>query len=207
MFDLADAPGRSGVMLIDAWRKFLQMHGAEQERLEHEVVKLGDTPNLAQARNKAWRDRVGGDWGLVEWVAWTCRQHKVDRLLIESEKGGIVVGDELRRLYGREQWEVQMVVVKGDKVSRALAVQPIFAQGIVYAPVHLDWAAMVVDEMAVFPKGRYRDLTDSATQAMKHVREHDLAQFAAEHKAAELDRMMYKGRQPKGPVEFIFGID
>jgi phage terminase large subunit-like protein len=49
---------------------------------------------------------------------------------------------------------------KTDKYSRALAVQATFAQGLVYAPVR-DWSGMVKDECANFPKGRFKDLTDS----------------------------------------------
>jgi len=59
--------------------------------------------------------------------------------------------------------------VKGDKVARAYAAQPTFAQGLVYAPDR-DWAQMVIDEAANFPKGRFDDLTDSTTQAINFLR-------------------------------------
>ena len=51
----------------------------------------------------------------------------------------------------------------------ALAAQPTFAQGLVYAPVK-DWSQMVIDEMELFPKGRYDDLTDSTTMAVSFLR-------------------------------------
>jgi phage terminase large subunit-like protein len=44
----------------------------------------------------------------------------------------------------------------------------------VYAPER-EWSAMVIDEMSVFPKGRYDDLTDSATQAINYLRRVGLA--------------------------------
>jgi hypothetical protein len=53
---------------------------------------------------------------------------------------------------------------KTDKVARAHSVQPTFSQHLVFAP-NRDWAEMVKDEMAKFPKFKFKDLTDSATQA------------------------------------------
>jgi phage terminase large subunit-like protein len=55
-----------------------------------------------------------------------------------------------------------------------LAAQPTFSQGFCFAPtppggvdantmLFADWAEMVIDEMAVFPKGKYDDATDSVT--------------------------------------------
>jgi hypothetical protein len=42
-----------------------------------------------------------------------------------------------------------------------------------YAPDR-DFANLVKDEMALFPKGRYKDLTDSTTQALRWMREQGL---------------------------------
>jgi phage terminase large subunit-like protein len=52
---------------------------------------------------------------------------------------------------------------KGDKTARALAAQPTFSQAMCFAPtpplginghtgIFADWAELVIDEMAVFPK-------------------------------------------------------
>jgi hypothetical protein len=49
------------------------------------------------------------------------------------------------------------------------------SQGLVYAPLR-DWSDLVKNEMALFPKGRYKDLTDSATQALKWMRVRGLIQ-------------------------------
>jgi len=59
--------------------------------------------------------------------------------------------------------------VKGDKVARAYAAQPTFAQGLVYAPDR-DWSQLVIDECANFPKSKYDDLVDSTTQAINFLR-------------------------------------
>jgi hypothetical protein len=43
----------------------------------------------------------------------------------------------------------------------------------VFAP-NRDWAAMVIDEAAAFPKHRFKDLTDSTTQALRLLRQQGL---------------------------------
>jgi phage terminase large subunit-like protein len=48
---------------------------------------------------------------------------------------------------------VQLIEPKGDKVARALSVQPIFPNGLVYAPPK-DWADLVIDELAMSPHGK-----------------------------------------------------
>jgi phage terminase large subunit-like protein len=83
--------------------------------------------------------------------------------------------------------------VKGDKVARALAVQPIFSQGYIYAPSR-DWAEMVITEMSMFPMGKYDDLTDSATQALKHLRDVRLAQTDEEARADEIQAAVHQSR-------------
>ena len=49
-----------------------------------------------------------------------------------------------------------------------LAVQPLFSQGMIYAPDR-DWSDLVITEMSMFPTGRYDDLTDSASKALKYL--------------------------------------
>jgi predicted phage terminase large subunit-like protein len=83
---------------------------------------------------------------LVEWVAETCRTWGVEKLLTEGKASGITAAQELQRLYGREPWSVQLINPKSDKVARALAVQPLFANGQIYAPAR-DWSELVIEEM------------------------------------------------------------
>ena len=82
---------------------------------------------------------------------------------------------------------MQLVEPKGDKVSRALSVQPIFANGLVYAPDKA-WTDIVITEMANFPKGKYSDLTNSATMALIYLRSVGLAQLDSEARADEESR-------------------
>jgi predicted phage terminase large subunit-like protein len=149
--------GQPRIMLMHAWRKWLQMHG------KYEAMLPGETALQFQRRTQK-------DWGLVEWVAFTARKYKADKVLIEAKASGLTAVQELERLYGTEQWGTEAVSVTGDKVARAHGVSPIWSQLLVHAPDR-DWADLVIDEMATFPKGRYKDLTDSATQAVKFLRD------------------------------------
>jgi predicted phage terminase large subunit-like protein len=161
-----DANDLPRVMLMNAWRGRLALHG----------------PDLTRERDETPRDfriRQEEAKGLVEKVADICRKFKVDRLLIEAKANGIPVAQEIRRLHSGEGWSVQMVNPREEKVARAYAVQPLFSDGMVYAPDRA-WADMVKDEASSFPKVAHDDLTDSMTQALKHLRETGILVHGAE---------------------------
>ena len=179
---------RLGIMLLHAWRKHLLMHG--------------DPPPRKPNESDEWyRQRTSEHWGLVQWVAHTCRRFKVDHLLIEGKASGLTAADELRRLHGREGWMVQVCPVKGDKVSRALAVQPMFSQGLVWAPART-WADLVIDEASLFPLGRFDDLTDSATQALSYMRRTGLI-LTHEEAAAEKAEATWHSRR-RSPLPKLY---
>ena len=186
--------GKTRVILIDAWRKHLQMHGSATPRLDHEILRVGDDEKVKRYKSTLWAQRVGKAWGLVEWTVHTMRKWQASVLLIEGKASGLTVHQELRRLHFDENWSVQLVNPKGDKVVRALAAQPTFAQGLVYAPVK-NWSQMVIDEMELFPKGRYDDLTDSTTMAVSFLRSSGILQTDAEAMAAEENTVMHRPRR------------
>ncbi len=183
-----DQDGHARIMLMHAWRKRLELHGPYVERLPGEI-------------ERDYLRRAQPEWGLVEWVAHSCRRFKVDKLLIEAKASGISVAQEIRRLYRDELWGVELVDPKGqDKVARAYSVQHLFSEGLIYAPIR-EWAEMVIDEMASFPKASHDDLTDSATQALRHLRTIGLAQRREERAAEDLAAAMHQSRpQPLYPV-------
>jgi predicted phage terminase large subunit-like protein len=178
-----DDEGQPAVMLVHAWRKHLQFHGPEYER------KVGES-------DFQHRQRTMKTWGLIEWTAHTCTRFHVDLLLIEGKASGISAAQELRRLYAREKWGIELAKVKGDKVARAMAALPTFSKGIVWAPDR-QWAQDVIDEMAVFPKGRFKDLTDSATQAIKKLRDGGLIDTVDEVRAAKEEAARLKKAKVK----------
>jgi predicted phage terminase large subunit-like protein len=183
-----DSHNNSKIILMHAWRKRLELHGPEIPRLPGESTR-------------DYFNRASPQWGLVEWVAHTCKRFKIDRLLIEAKASGLTVAQEVRRLYANEAWGVHLIDPKSqDKVARAYAVQHLFADGLIYAPER-SWADMVIDEMAAFPKGALDDLTDTATQALKHLRDVGLAVRREERVAEEQAAMMHRSEsQPLYPV-------
>lgn len=166
------------VMLMWAWAKHCELHGKPIER------KPGET-------KKAFDIRSMPTWGLVEWIAYSCRRFRVDRLLIEAKASGITVAQEMKRLYKEDGWLVELTPVAGDKVARAHAVEPSFAAGLVFAPDE-DWAEKVIAQAETFPKSKYKDLVDSTTQALKWLRQNGLISHNFETAAELRDAMEFR---------------
>src|SRR5262249_42448794 len=97
--------------------------------------------------------------------------------------------------YKDENWTtvLQKVPSGEDKVARAMAAVPVFANGMVFAPaadsgeqnedgyiLFRAWAQMVIDEIAMFPKGRHDDLTNAMVQAVRSLRRWGYAKMPEE---------------------------
>lgn len=179
--------GYNRAMLVHAWRKHVEFSG---QRI----------PLLPGESKGQYVVRTQKEWGLLEWVKYTCERFKVDNLLIEAKASGMSAAQELQNRYGRLDFGVKLCPVKGSKEARALAAQPTFSQLLVYAPAR-DWAEAVIEEMEAFPKHKYKDLTDSATQAIKFMRDQGLLNTDAESKAIEIEEQQeWLRRKKKGGV-------
>jgi predicted phage terminase large subunit-like protein len=144
----------------------------------------------------AWQERMELH-DLVKKVEETMRRFKVDKLLIENKAAGISVSQEIRRLYGHEDWAVQLVDPKGqDKLARLYSIQHLFAEGMIYAPDR-SWADMVINQTAVFPKGKHDDLVDTVSMGVRHLRELGLLVRNAEWTSDVEQQMVHKGAPPK----------
>lgn len=118
---------------------------------------------------------------LVIKVAETCKRMRVDLLLVEGKASGISVAQELRRLYGGEDFGVQMINPGAqDKMARLYSVQHLFAEGMIYAPDRV-WADQVITQCAQFPRAKHDDLVDTVSQALRHLRTSGLLTRAPEH--------------------------
>jgi predicted phage terminase large subunit-like protein len=178
-----NAQGYNRVMLMHAWRRRLQFSGAKC---------------LPEPGEKAFhfRERLQKSWGLVEWLADTCTRFKADRLLIESKASGISAAQSLGNSHPHAGWAVQLIEPIGDKHARAISVQPSFSQEMVYVPYPLrTWGEITIDEMAVFPKGKFKDLTDAMTQGIKHLRDLGLLRTDEERRHEELEKVKLKPKQ------------
>lgn len=174
---------RKRIVLMRSWAKYLPFSG--------DRVLCSRRPNEALS---AWRWRTRAHWGLMEWVKDTCDEVGVDVLLIENKGPGISAAQEMQMRFGELAFSIQLVKPKGDKVARAYSVQPLFTQGVVYAP-DKDWAEEVIDQCERFPKAAHDDLVDSTTQALRWIRDNGLA-ASDEEVAEQARRSVAHSRKP-----------
>jgi predicted phage terminase large subunit-like protein len=173
-------------MLMYSWAKRLPLHGKNVEQIQ------GEGKLQFQQRQKE-------EWGLVEWIADTCKKYKVRRLLIEDKSRGVDVANELNRLYARNDWGTELVNPVRDKVSRAHSVVPMFADSMIWAPAgpnsngfFTKWADEVITQCENFPKDDHDDLVDAVVQALLWMRESGILLRTDEMSAALEDEMAYR---------------
>ena len=119
----------------------------------------------------------------MEWVDWTCKKRRVDRLVIEDASSGYDVNQELMRVVADRDYGLVLVPAKGDKWARAHAVVDMFTDDMIFAPGEFqgdvwcwrDHAQIVIDEMCQFPRGQHDDLIDSMVMALAYLRKTGLA--------------------------------
>lgn len=149
----------------------------------------------------AWQDRLELH-ELVEKVQETMGRYGVDKLLVENKASGYSVAQEIRRLYGYEDFAVQLVDPKGnDKLARLFSIQHLFAEGLIYAPER-SWADMVINQAAQFPKAKHDDLVDTISLALRYLRDTGLLIRGAEHTAQLDNSRLHTGssEEPLYPV-------
>jgi predicted phage terminase large subunit-like protein len=132
---------------------------------------------------------------LVQRVAKTCIHFKVDQLVIENKASGISVAQEIRRLYDRERFAVQLFDPKSqDKAARLYSVQHLFAEGMIYAPDRV-WAEKVMKQVGQFPKGAHDEYVDLTSMGLRKLRDMGLLVRQPEREAEIEAEKAYHGRQ------------
>ena len=140
----------------------------------------------------AWQERLELH-DLVIKVAKTCKDMKVDTLLIENKAAGHSVAQEIQRLYSYENFGVQLFDPKSqDKLARLYSVQHLFAENMIYAPNKV-WAEMVISQIGTFPKGKHDDLVDTVSMALRHLRKIGVLTRASEWTSEMEEHMRFKG--------------
>jgi len=160
-------------MLMYAWAKRLPLRGRLVEAFPGEAKVNFDA-------------RQRESFGLIELVGDTCKRYKVRRLLIENKTRGQDVADEIKRLFTRENFGVELLEPVGDKVSRTHSVVPLFNDDAIWAP-NTKWAEQVIGQSASFPKADHDDLHDTVTQFLNWARENGLLTLAEESSAMDLE--------------------
>ncbi len=138
----------------------------------------------------AWQARLELH-DLVVRVAGSCERYRADLLLIENKAAGHSVNQEITRLYARKDFAIRFTdpTRRGEKEARAHSITHLFEEGMVHAP-NTDWANMVIDQAAVFPRGAHDDLVDCLTQGLRFLRDNNLLQRAQEVRWKEQDRLI-----------------
>jgi len=146
----------------------------------------------------AWAERLELH-ELIAKVQETMDDYGVEKLLVENKASGISVAQEIRRVYGYDEFAVQLIDPKGlDKLARLYSIQHLFAEGLIYAPER-PWAQMVINQAAQFPRGKHDDLVDTTSIALKHLREIGLLVRGSEWTSNLDESRMHTGR-PDGPL-------
>ena len=144
---------------------------------------------------------------LVQKVAKSCGPvgkggFNVDKLLIEDKAAGHSVAQELRRLFQNEPYSIQLINPKAaDKMARLYSVQNLWEKGMIYAPDR-PWAEMMIAECGTFPHAKRDDLVDTASQALRHMRDIGLLIHGEERQAEAEESMRYRGR----PLQRLYPV-
>ncbi len=194
------------IVLVDGWKKKLPLNGKSVYRQQDED-------------ERTYLRRASKEWGLVEWVNFTCSKRSVDRLLIEDSARGHDVSKELQRLFGQATWGTLLVPAKGEKWVRAHAVVDLFTNEMVFAPGEWvcaqhgarskceclpetfnwrwrDWAEEIISDICAYPRGEHDDVVDSMTMALRHLRDNNLAIRREERLFMEREMALYKKPLP-----------
>lgn len=120
---------------------------------------------------------------IVKKIAETNRKYNVDQVIVENKATGHSVVQELRRLFQNEKWGFYLFDPTrdggGDKEARLYSCVPTFTNDVIYAP-GTKWAQMVIDEVAIAPKGKWKDLSDTVSQAILYMRRRGLINLKGE---------------------------
>lgn len=179
--------GSMCAMLLMAWRKWLT---------------LGGTSKFDQKRKlQSWNDykaETEQHWGIIQWIRYECQRFKVDQLLIENKANGADIYNECLKHAEHDPWAMTLIDPKNlDKLARINRVQPIFAEGLVWAITDKAYAKTAIDEMAAAPRGRFRDITDSATQALWYLRKNGYLEHVEVAQKRDERKRERAGKKPK----------
>lgn len=142
---------------------------------------------------QAWRDRVTLRQ-LALRVLESCRAGSVDVLVIENKAGGSWVKEEIERLSRGGEFSIVLDDPRGDKVARLRAVSVLFEDKMVFAPDR-EWSDMVINEVASFPRSKWRDLTDATSGCLGYLRRGGLIKLSAEHDEDVRESLVWRGRR------------
>jgi predicted phage terminase large subunit-like protein len=160
---------------------------------------VADPANIFRSKillRYAWRERLTFP-DLVSHLIDTATHFRIPgvplRVLVEAKGPGLSVIQELRRRV--PDLGVYQYVPKSDKVARAHSVTAMLEGGHVFGLARMEGeppksvfrptVQMVIDESASFPVGFHDDLTDTVTQALRHIRDLGVELFSEDEPPAD----------------------
>jgi len=172
--------------------------GSRQNVLIHKSDREAEVPKVIMMYARQ------GRWALhdaVTNIGELAKEFKIDVLLIENKASGISISQEIRRIFGYEDFSVRLEDPgRVDKVARTYAIQHLFSEGLIYAPETYAWAQMVITQAEEFPKSKHDDLHDSMVQALNWLRKTGMIQRAAERTAELADITSFRGNKGAEPL-------
>jgi predicted phage terminase large subunit-like protein len=169
-----DKRSRVNAVLMEGWRGRLPLRGT-----------YPDDAQTDEDRKQYW--------GLSEKIADTVRRRNISVLLIENKTRGADVEEELRRLLKGYDVMIIMIEPQGNKTARLYSVQPMFADGRVWAP-NKAWAEAVITEVSQFPKGKFKDWVDTVSQTLAWLRKSGVLMLGTESDTENLEAATFRPR-------------
>ena len=102
---------------------------------------------------------------LREGLLTLAKRHRPTSILIEDTGVGTALGQEFK---AAAHYNVKLVAVHGDKISRLFVQQHKFATGLVLFPRNGHFVPEVERELLTFPQGKTDDIVDSISQALDY---------------------------------------
>lgn len=187
--------GSMCAMLLQAWRKWLTLGGTKKIAPKTKVQSWGD-----------YKQETEQHWGIIQWMRYECHRFKTDQLLIENKASGHDIYNEMLKHAEEDPWSLTLVDPGNlDKLARIHRVQPIFSEGLVWTIVDKPYAKLAIDEAAAAPRGKYRDITDSATQALWYLRKNGYLEHVDVQLAREMRERERAGKKPKAAAP-LYGV-
>lgn len=174
------------VMLMTAWREWLELHDL--------VEKVVETCRLLKV-----------DHILIEAKASGISVAQEIRRLYKHESFGVQLVDpksmdKLARLHSVVPMFAPEYRKAQGKPVLDLGGKPIIARpGIVWAPERA-WSDMVITEVGLFPKGKRKDLTDTTSQALRWLRDTGMLQLAPERLAEVEESRKFENVKRPAPL-------
>jgi phage terminase large subunit-like protein len=141
--------------------------------------------------------------GLVEHIYEMATRWRVDIVLIEQKTRGTDLYQELEVL--SQEWPFSLVYDNPvqSKEIRLESCVPLFTNDRVWAP-DIKWADTVISEVASAPKGKFNDLSDTASAALRYMRANNLLSLGEEFRREERRKLVFRGRERRASIGELY---